>query len=106
MVYLGYDFIISSLLWLFGIAIFVFTFRKHILKIIYPQTNNHDYAECIFPQMAFVGQNRLSDKPNIVDGEWTFKKHAAYHFDATLFAAWLKESSQIPSMSESPNDPQ
>ena len=38
MVYLGYDFIISSLLWLFGIAIFVFTFRKHILKIIYPQT--------------------------------------------------------------------
>ena len=36
MVYLGYDFIISSLLWLFGIAIFVFTFRKQILKIIYP----------------------------------------------------------------------
>ncbi|MEA2017466.1 MAG: hypothetical protein U9N59_03365 [Campylobacterota bacterium] len=38
MVYLGYDFIITSLLWLFGIAIFVFAFRKHILKIIYPQT--------------------------------------------------------------------
>jgi len=68
----------------------------HFKKIIYPQTNNADYAECIFPQMAFVGQNRLSDKPNIVDGEWTFKKDAAYHFDATLFAAWLKDHICIP----------
>ena len=38
MIYLGYDFIISSLLWLFGISIFVFAFRKHILKILYPHT--------------------------------------------------------------------
>ena len=38
MIYLGYDFIITSLLWLFGIAVFVFAFRKQILKIIYPQT--------------------------------------------------------------------
>jgi len=38
MVYLGYDFIISSLLWLFGIGIFVFTFKKHLLKLIYPHT--------------------------------------------------------------------
>ena len=65
-------------------------------KIIYPHTHNMDYAECIFPQMAFVGQNRLSDKPNIVDGDWTFQNDVAYHFDATLFAHWLKDSICIP----------
>jgi len=65
-------------------------------KIIYPDTHNMDYAECMFPQMALVAQNRLSDKPNIVDGDWNFERDAAYHFDATLFAAWLKDHICIP----------
>ena len=65
-------------------------------KILYPQTHNMDYAECMFPQMALVIQNRISDKPNIVDGDWTFQKHVAYHFDATLFAGWLRDHICIP----------
>ena len=65
-------------------------------KIIYPQTHNMDYAECMFPQMAFVGQNRLSDQPNIVDGEFSFQKDVAYHFDATKFAIWLRDNVCIP----------
>ena len=38
MYFLGTDYIISSLLWLFIIFAFVFTFRKHIMKLFYPET--------------------------------------------------------------------
>ena len=39
MMYLGLDFIISSLLWLCGIGIFVFAFRKQIIKFFYKKTS-------------------------------------------------------------------
>jgi len=38
MYFLGTDYIVSSLLWLFVIFAFVFTFRKHIIKLFYPKT--------------------------------------------------------------------
>jgi hypothetical protein len=38
MFYLGYDFIASSLIWLFGLAIFIFTFRHQIARLFYKQT--------------------------------------------------------------------
>jgi hypothetical protein len=37
MYFLGTDYIVSSLLWLFVIFTFVFTFRKHIIKLFYPK---------------------------------------------------------------------
>jgi len=36
--FLGLDYIISSILWLLAIAAFVFTFRKHIVKMFYKKT--------------------------------------------------------------------
>jgi len=38
MYFLGTDYIVSSLLWLLAIFAFVFTFRKHIMKLFYPKT--------------------------------------------------------------------
>ena len=38
MYFLGTDYIISSLIWLFLIFSFVFTFRKQIMKFFYPET--------------------------------------------------------------------
>jgi len=38
MYFLGTDYIISSLVWLIAIFAFVFTFRKHIMKLFYPKT--------------------------------------------------------------------
>ena len=39
MYFLGTDYIVSSLLWLFIIFAFVFTFRKQIKKLFYPETS-------------------------------------------------------------------
>jgi len=49
-------------------------------KLIYPETPNSDYADCIFPeQMAFVNENKFNSNVEY-----------AYHFDATKFGLWLK----------------
>jgi len=50
-------------------------------KIIYPNTENKDYADCIFPtQMAYVNENKFNENlPH------------SYHFDATKFGLWLKD---------------
>lgn len=39
MYFLGTDYIISSILWLLAIFSFVFTFRKQIMKLFYPETS-------------------------------------------------------------------
>jgi hypothetical protein len=39
MAFLGLDYIVSSLVWLSVIFALVFTFRKHIAKLFYPQTS-------------------------------------------------------------------
>lgn len=39
MYFLGTDYIISSLIWLLAICAFVFTFRKHIIKMFYKKTS-------------------------------------------------------------------
>ena len=57
-------------------------------KILYPDTHNSDYARCMYSVMALVDANKITTKslPN-----WSFKKDAAYHFDATKFGNWLKK---------------
>ncbi len=60
MAYLGFDFIISSLIWLFLVFIFVFIFRKQILAFFYKQTSfdlfisklKH-YLENTYPDINF-----------------------------------------------------
>ena len=60
MYFLGTDYIISSLLWLFAIFIFVFTFRKQIMKLFYAETSIDlfiskikTFAEKKYPDIKF-----------------------------------------------------
>ena len=61
----------------------------HFKKIIYPETPMNDYADSMYPVMALVNQNKITDEDIIPN--WTFKGDVAYHFDATKFANWLKK---------------
>ena len=64
-------------------------------KFLKPKTPNSDYAECHFPQMALVNNNKLDyNKDNIIP--FDFHKNTAYHFDATKFGVWLKEQYCLP----------
>ena len=60
-------------------------------KFLYPNTPVSDYAECLFPQMALVKQNRIlknavNELPN-----FNPRSDIAYHFDATKFGLWLRD---------------
>ena len=60
-------------------------------KFMYPETPNSDYADCVYPSMALVNENKISDKKDILP-DWSFKRDVAYHFDAIKFGNWLKEN--------------
>ena len=65
-------------------------------KILYPQTRNWDYAECLYPSMGLVSQNRLTDRDDLFPDCWSFQKDTAYHIDATKFGIWLRDHYCIP----------
>jgi len=67
-------------------------------KYFYPDTPRSDYAECLYPQMAMVKSNKLF-YPNDLDRQkypFNFDRNVAYHFDATMFAIWLRDNYCIP----------
>lgn len=60
MYFLGTDYIVSSVLWLLAIFALVFTFRKQIMKLFYPQTSLDlfiskvkTYVEKNYPDIKF-----------------------------------------------------
>ena len=66
----------------------------YIKKILEPQTKVSDYADCVYPIMALINQNKiLTDDANKDIGlpNYSFKKDVAYHFDAVQFANWLRK---------------
>ena len=64
-------------------------------KFIYPDTPNSDYAECHFPQMAMVTENKIDyNEPRFL--QFDFNRNTAYHFDATKFGLWLKDHYCLP----------
>lgn len=67
-------------------------------KYFHPETPRSDYAECHYPQMALVRQNKLfyPTKDDYEKLPFDFDYHTAYHFDATKFALWLKNNYCIP----------
>ena len=65
-------------------------------KFLYPFTHNMDYAECTFPQMSLITNNRLTDKTDLIPGNWSFQRDCAYHFDATKFGIWLRDKICLP----------
>jgi len=64
-------------------------------KFIYPETSNYDYADCYYPQMALVNQNKCFYNENN-EIPFDFIRDTAYHFDAVKFANWLKNKYCIP----------
>ena len=54
-------------------------------RCLYPDTPNSDYADCMYPQMQLVHQNKFKDDVAY-----------AYHFDATKFGLWLRDHYCIP----------
>ena len=70
-------------------------------KFIYPETPHSDYADCYFPQMALVNQNKLSinfggaGSIHNIDDFYLFKD-SAFHFDAIKFGLWLRDFYCLP----------
>ena len=65
-------------------------------KMANPDLHVSDYAECYYPQMALVKQNKLFKNEDNRLTNFNFTKNTAYHFDATKFGLWLKENYCLP----------
>ena len=64
----------------------------HFKKILYPETPVSDYAECFFPGMALVNQNKSLFTDNSSENEVQQQSKYSYQFDATKFGIWLKDN--------------
>ena len=66
-------------------------FNDWILKKhIHPETHRSDFADCFFPQMSLVNNNKLFDNEKN-ELPFNFRENTAYHFDATKFGLFLKD---------------
>jgi len=65
-------------------------------KFIHPDTPYTDYADCFFPQMALVNQNKLSLNEDGQLDNFYFFGDTAFHFDATKFGLWLRDFYCLP----------
>jgi len=64
-------------------------------KFFYKDTPYSDYADCLYPQMALINQNKcFFNEKNIIP--FDFRRNTAFHFDATKFGLWLKEKYCLP----------
>jgi len=64
-------------------------------KFLYMNTKNNDYADCYYPQMALINENKCfyNEKNEL---PFNFESDTAYHFDSIKFGLWLKENYCIP----------
>ena len=70
----------------------------YLKKALYPDTSCSDLADCIWPTMAMVNQNKLfynDDVPPQLP-DFRFDRCTAYQFDATKFGLWLRDFYCIP----------
>jgi len=65
-------------------------------KMFYPETPLSDYADCIYPIMALVNQNKISLNEDGKLPNYIFSHDCAYHFNAVQFALWLKSHYAMP----------
>jgi len=59
-------------------------------RILHPKTKYTDFADCYYPIMGLVNNNTITENNEGLE-PYDFSKDTAYHFDATLFANWLKK---------------
>jgi len=64
-------------------------------KSIISNTSESDYADCMFPQMSLVNQNKISFENNNLK-PFNFCEDTAFHFDATKFGLWLRDHFCLP----------
>jgi len=68
----------------------------YLKKLRYPETPIHDYATSVYPGMALINENKIIDNAdNKLEG-WQINRDTAYHFDATKFGGWLRDSYSKP----------
>jgi tryptophan halogenase len=65
-------------------------------KIFYPETPVTDYVDSFFPVAALFDKNKFSTNSNGELDNYNPLWNAAYHFDATKFAIWLRDQYCIP----------
>jgi tryptophan halogenase len=65
-------------------------------KIVRPETPLSDYADCMYPNMALVRANKIDKNMDGKLPQFIFDRDTAYHFDAGLFASWLRDRYAIP----------
>jgi len=65
-------------------------------KACMPELHTSNYADCYYPQMALVNQNKLYKNKDGLLPYFNFNKDTAVHFDATKFGLWLKEHYCLP----------
>ena len=61
-----------------------------------PKTPVYDYADCLYPQMTLVNQNKMSYNIKNQIPYFKFNEDTAFHFDATKFGIWLRDHFCVP----------
>lgn len=64
-------------------------------KFFFENTPQSDFADCNFPIMSLVNQNKFFYNENN-EILYNFNRDTAYHFDATKFAIWLRDYYCLP----------
>lgn len=59
-------------------------------KMLYPETKNSDFADCMYPVMAMVNNNTITDQP-VQDLSYNYHTDTAVHFDAVKFGIYLRD---------------
>jgi len=65
-------------------------------KYLYPETPLSNFAYTFYPAVAMCEKNKFSENKSGRLSGWRKDLDVAYHFDATKFGQWLKNSYCIP----------
>jgi tryptophan halogenase len=65
-------------------------------KALYPSTPTSDYAECMYPNMAMVMENKIDKNEDGRIPGFNFDRDTAFHFDATKFGLFLRDKFSKP----------
>lgn len=68
----------------------------HIKKFLYPETPITDFVDCLFPGSALFNSNKFSLNKDGNFDTYNPETDVAYHFDATKFGIWLRDTYCIP----------